>query len=397
VSFFGPTINSWYNSNQVVSWSVIDNSNGHPGTGIAGFTQGWDSIPPETSFVATPGTGDSFYYGPEFANATSGCLDLTGGVSCEGGVSQGWHYAHVRAWNNMGQPSGDVTYGPVGYDTVPPSSTDKLSGTFNGSVFTTPVTVTLTASDASPGSGVSHIYWALGTNPFVAYSGPFKITTTGKHALHFYSSDFAGNSGTTKNVEVPIEAATTTTLTSGTNPSSYRQAVTFKAVVSGSFGATPTGSVTFKNGGVAIGSSTLSGGVATLSFAGLTVGSHSITATYSGSPKNLVSTSSALTQTVNKANTTTKLASSLNPSVHGQAVTFTATVTGAFGGSPAGTVTFRNGTSVMGTGTVNTSTHKATFTTSSLSTGTHSITAAYGGSTAYRTSTSAALSQKVNP
>jgi hypothetical protein len=48
--------------------------------------------------------------------------------------------------------------------------------------------------------------------------------------------------------------------------------------------------------------------------------------------------------------TTTTLVSSLNPSGLGQAVTFTATVTGL---SPTGTVTFKDGATTLGTATLN--------------------------------------------
>jgi len=87
----------------------------------------------------------------------------------------------------------------------------------------------------------------------------------------------------------------------------------------------------------------------------------------------------------------------LNPSISGDTVTFTATVTpiapGA--GSPAGTVTFKDGSTTLGTGTL--SSKKTTFAISTLAEGTHSITAVYGGGTNFATSTSAVLSQKVNP
>jgi hypothetical protein len=127
------------------------------------------------------------------------------------------------------------------------------------------------------------------------------------------------------------------------------------------------------------------------------VASHSITASYAGNASFLGSTSAVLTQTVNKANTTTAIASSLNPSHHGNAVTFTATVTGAFGGSATGKVTFKEGPTILGTGAVSTTTHKATFTTSTLSVGTHSIKASYAGDGNFRSSVSAALSQVVKP
>ncbi len=87
--------------------------------------------------------------------------------------------------------------------------------------------------------------------------------------------------------------------------------------------------------------------------------------------------------------------SSKNPSTHGTAVTFTATITPAFGGTATGAVTFKDGTKVLGTGTVKPG-NKATFTTSTLAVGTHSITAVYPGDVHFTTSTSAVLKQVVN-
>ena len=75
------------------------------------------------------------------------------------------------------------------------------------------------------------------------------------------------------------------------------------------------------------------------------------------------------------ATTTTTIATSATPSVFGQPVTLTATVTG---GTPTGTVTFRDGPTTLGTGTVNGS-GQASLTTAALAVGAHSITAAYGG------------------
>jgi hypothetical protein len=396
VSFTGPSINTWYNSDQIVNWSVVDNTGGVPGTGIAGFTQGWDAIPTDPSSEATPGSGNSFYDGPEYNNATSGCLDLTG-ADCAGSVGQGWHTVHVRAWNNMGQSSGDVTYGPIGYDTVPPVTTDTLSGTFSGGVYTSKVTVTLSATDAT--SGVAHTYYQLGANPLQLYSAPFSIASTGGHTLYFYSVDNAGNVEGTHTVSIPIEAPTATTVASGANPSVYYQTVTFTATVTGTFGATPAGFVTFKSDGISMGPSVAlnSSGVATLSFNTFLAGSHKITATYGGNGKNVASTSSTVTQTVGKASTTTTVVSSLNPSTSGQSVTFTSTTAGEFGGNTPNTVKFKDGSTFIATVTCNAKTHTATFTTSSLSVGTHNIEAVYEGGSNLGGSTSKAIKQVVNP
>jgi hypothetical protein len=156
--------------------------------------------------------------------------------------------------------------------------------------------------------------------------------------------------------------------------------------------------VTFKDGSNTLGSRTLdSSGEATYTITSLSAGTHSITAVYSGDSNYNGSTSPALSQKVNKANTSTTVISSLNPSVRGQSMTFTATVTATTPGSgtPTGTVTFKDGQTTLGTRTLN-GLGVATYTTTSLSRGTHSITAIYGGNSNYNGSTSPALSQRVN-
>ena len=120
----------------------------------------------------------------------------------------------------------------------------------------------------------------------------------------------------------------------------------------------------------------------------------SITVVFSGNVNFLGSTSSVLTQTVNKAATKTTIGSSKNPSGHGTAVTFTATVTPAFGGAATGKVTFKDGPTVIGAGVIGAG-DKATFTTSALRVGTHSITASYPGNVNTTASTSTVLKHVV--
>jgi hypothetical protein len=193
VDVYGPATNTWYNSDQEVYWYVYDTTSAGPGTGIAGFTQGWDSFPSDPTSEATPGTGNSFYSGPQYANSTEGCLDLTG-TYCAGYVSQGWHYAYVEAWNNMGIPSGVQVYGPIGYDTVPPVTKISLAGNLVSGTYDSQVTVTLSATDAS--SGVAHTYYAVGGGSYVSYAGPFTVDTAGAHKVNYYSVDVAGNTET---------------------------------------------------------------------------------------------------------------------------------------------------------------------------------------------------------
>ena len=91
--------------------------------------------------------------------------------------------------------------------------------------------------------------------------------------------------------------------------------------------------------------------------------------------------------------TTTKLTSSANPSQPAQAVTFTATVTSGFTGTPTGTVNFLNGTTSLGSPTL--SSGVASVTVSTLPAGSASITANYSGDTNFVTSTSGVLTQQV--
>jgi hypothetical protein len=74
-------------------------------------------------------------------------------------------------------------------------------------------------------------------------------------------------------------------------------------------------------------------------------------------------------------------------------VTFTATLTGS-GVKPTGTVTFLDGTTKLGTGTLNGS-GVATFATSTLAVGRQSITASYGGDGNYITATSTVVTVTV--
>ena len=174
------------------------------------------------------------------------------------------------------------------------------------------------------------------------------------------------------------------------SPSSsvFGQVVTFTATISasGAGSGTPTGTVTFEEGATVLAANVaLASGQATFSSASLSVGSHTITAVYSGDTNFLATTGNdaALPQTVNKAGTTVALQPAPTPalsSVFGQAVTFTAFVQAVTPGvgTPSGTVTFSDGSVTIGAGVLDGTDH-ATFSTSSLAVGSHSITATYGG------------------
>jgi hypothetical protein len=273
-----------------------------------------------------------------------------------------------------------------------------LTSSLDPSVFGQSVTFTATVNPSSGPTGTVQFLDGTSSLGIVALTGGTASLTTATLAVgtHFITAIYSGDGNfggsTSASLTQTVSAGTvgtTTTLTSSLNPSTYGQQVTFTAAVSPSSGA--TGTVTFKDGGSAIGTSALdASGVATLSISSLAVGTHAITALYSGDSSHNGSTSSALSQTVNNAGTTTTLTSNPNPSRSGRAVIFTATVSSP---TATGTVQFFDGSALLGT--VSLSSGNASLSSSALSGGRHSITAVYSGDTNFAGSTSAVLIQTV--
>jgi alpha-tubulin suppressor-like RCC1 family protein len=279
------------------------------------------------------------------------------------------------------------------------ATTTSLGSSVNPSTSGQSVTFTATVNNAAASGTVTFKIDGVSQDPLATVaSGVATLTTSalggGDHAIiAIYNGDssYFGSTSSTLTQTVTGKASTTTTLGADINPSVPGESVTFTATVS-STGGTPTGTITFKDRATTLGPGTLSGGSAALSTSALSAGSHTITAVYNGDDNFATSESSGLTQTVAKLATTTALSASPNPSGSGQSVTFTATVSSS-SGTPAGTVTFKEGATTLGTGTLSSSV--ATFTTSSLAVGAHTITAVYSGNGTYATSTSSGVTQNV--
>jgi hypothetical protein len=194
-----------------------------------------------------------------------------------------------------------------------------------------------------------------------------------------YSGDgtFAVSSGT-----VPQQVnlySSTVALASSNNPSTYGQSVTFTATVSSSSPNAPTGSVTFKSGAYTLGVASISGGIATISTATLNAGMANVKASYSGDNAN-TGGSSSLSQTINASPVTVAVSSSLNPSIYGQSIAFTATLASSTGAAVSnGNVRFTSdGTTIGGCAAAPIpSPNTATCVTSSLPAGSHSVVATY--------------------
>ncbi len=279
-------------------------------------------------------------------------------------------------------PTGSVQFS---VDGVPFGASVPLSGSGTAATATSGATATLTVS------GSPHTIKAVYTNTDGAFNGS------------------SGNLNQTVN-----PAPTSTTVTSSVNPSIFGQSVTFTATVANTAGAgistaTPTGSVQFSVDGVPFGAAVpLSGsGAAAMATSSATAtlnvsGSpHAIKAVYTNADGNFSGSSGTLSQTVNPAPTSTTVTSSVNPSVFGQSVTFTATVANTSGpaistATPTGSVQFMDGTSALGAPQTVSGVGTAMLTTSALTAGTHPITAVYTNIDGnFRASTSTSLTQVV--
>ncbi len=180
---------------------------------------------------------------------------------------------------------------------------------------------------------------------------------------------------------------TTTSLVSSVNPADINWVVKYTATVANQSSGALNGTVLFQDGGGPIATVTLANNQAAYSTTYTVKGTHPITATYSGVLNIAAGSASAvLTETIIKPYpTTTKVTTSGSPSLIGQPVAFTATVTSTYGAIPDGElVTFYNGTTEMGTNL--TKNEVATFTTSSLKAGSHFIKAIYAGDVNFKSS-----------
>ena len=238
-----------------------------------------------------------------------------------------------------------------------------------------------------------------GEIPLVAGSANLTISSlaVGTHAITAqYSGDATFNAATSapwsQIVNSPkANSSLSFVLSTGTNPSVYGDPLTFTATVAP---ASATGTVVFFDGGVAIsGNIQLIGGTASFSTSALGAGSHSITAQYSGDANFNGSVSPALVQNVLKAATEVDLEHTVGTTAitAGTSITFIANI---IPGAATGTVVFFDGTTAI-SAPIPVSNGSASFTTASLSVGSHSISARYGGDANYNAASSNALPVKV--
>ncbi len=209
-----------------------------------------------------------------------------------------------------------------------------------------------------------------------------KTLGLGDHAITATATGFVGSAVLTQHVD---PAVTVTTLSSTANPSVYAQATAFKATVKRQLPATgtvTTGTIDFLDNGVLLATKNVASGAATFSTKTLGVGSHPISAVYSGATTNSGS-SSPLTQVVVPAPTTVKLTASPGlTSVFGQKVPLKAVVTrtAPSSGPASGTVDFYDELGPIALAVPLSGAGVATFPVPNLPVGTHVLHADYSGS-----------------
>jgi Bacterial Ig-like domain (group 3) len=293
-------------------------------------------------------------------------------------------------------PINPTTVG-LGASTTNPNPGDMV--TFNAA---------LTSLNGTPGGQVTFIDYntanptglVLGTGTLDG-TGHATIATTLPLGPNSIKAHYAGAgtiaAGDSQRLSVVVTGAnvSTTNITSATpNPSTAGKIVTLVANVSGSAG-TPSGTVTFLDGATVLGAADLSSGNASIGVSGLTFGSHTITANYSGDSLYKVSASGSTTVNVH-GGATVIVNSSVAPSIPNQSVTFTATVTGnGVDASPVGNVSFLSDGVVFGSPAPLDGTGHATISLATLSAGSHFITARFNGDTIYGVTPSDSIIQTV--
>ena len=469
-AFTSPTLKPAVGTaNQGVTFTPTDSSSYAAVSGAVSVT-----VTKATPALTTWPAASPLTYGQALSNST-----LSGGTAS---VPGSFAFTDPTLKPAVGTASQSITFTPTdssNYTTVSgtvsvtvakATPTVALTSGLNPSTYGDTVIFTATVSPATATGSVTFKDGStvLGTGTLSGGVATFSTSTltAGSHSTTaLYNGDSSYNSATSAALSQTVTRATTTvTLSSGTNPSTYGDNVTFIVAISP---ATATGSVTFKDGSTTLASGTISSGQATLTTNLISAGSHTITAVYGGDGNYIGVTSNAITQTVTRATPTVTawptaaaitygqplsdstlsggtasvpgsfaftdptlkpavgtagqnvtftpndgsnyatvsgtasvtvskatpavaLTSGLNPSTYGDSVTFTATISPA---TVTGSVTFKDGSTVLGTGTL--SSGVATYSTAALTTGSHSITAVYGGDGSYTGATSTPLSQTV--
>jgi len=296
-----------------------------------------------------------------------------------------------------------VSTSPAVSERIVQAATASLSSSVNPSIFGTNVVFSVRITGVNSLTPTGTVIFSDGASTLgtatLSGTGTASFQTSalavGSHTISVsYSGDTNYSAVSTSLIQTVQNAATQISVASSANPAIYGTALTLTATVTGNGGVVGTGSVTFTDGGKSIGTAFLNAnGIASLSDSTLTPGSHTIVANYAGDSNINASSSTPLTVIV-KELTQVTLASSANPTSTLSSIVLTATVTNSGVGVPTGTITFTDGSTQLGTATLNAS-GVASITVPSLSAGNHPLQASYAGDATDFTSTSPVLTQGI--
>ena len=315
-------------------------------------------------------------------------------------------HAITASYTGDSNDQGSSTLAPVTQVVNKADTTTSLLVSASPSVFGQAVVLTATVTVTPPGVGIpsGNVLFkdgatTLTSQPLNANGQAAYQTSSLGVAIHNLTAQYSEGANFKTSVSTVVthtvgKASTSTTLTTSPNPSDFNQLVTLSTHVAASFpgAGMPTGTVTFKDGEVVLGAGTLSSGNITLNTSNLSQGYHDLTAIYSGDGSFYGSTSTSHTHLV-RYNTITTLVALPNPSVWGESVILTTTVS-ATGAVPTGTVTIMDGATSLGEVVLDFQ-GKAALSVASLSIGSHSVRAEYGGSMLFKASQSQPVAQVV--
>ncbi|MCW2972157.1 MAG: hypothetical protein JWN72_430 [Thermoleophilia bacterium] len=263
------------------------------------------------------------------------------------------------------------------------------------------VTVSATQPDGAVSGAVTLLEGGVDVGSGTVTNGVATIDTTLGAGSHTLSVSFVSNvaayldAASSPFTYVVLPTTTAVALTPAATTSVLGSATTFSAVVTG-LDASQANVVTLSEGATVLGTSTIPSGTTsgTVSLApSLGVGVHTITASVAASA-NATGSSSVVTHTVLKRPTTTLLIASSPGQVLGSTVAFTATAL-ATNAIPGGTITFRDGATVLATIPVGVQ-GGATLFTATLTVGAHTVIATYDSDAANAGSVSTAVRYDVS-
>ncbi len=372
-----------------------------------------DRKPPSVAIVS-PANGVTVTQGASLI-AQYACSDGGSGVaSCSGSVSNGQpldtsvvgqHTLTVNAVDGVGNPATAT----ASYTVI--SGRVVLSSSENPAPFGAKVTFTARINPSTPGGPtptgtVSFQEGAtvLGTATLRRGSATYSSSSLslGAHSITvLYGGDGSDAPGESAPLtQIVARASTQVTLTSSAEPAVFGSGATVKAAVRAVAPGhgTPTGSVTFSEGASTLATVALNSSAnATYRLSELSVGQHTITATYSGSEDFSGAEPQSLIQTIVRAESKITLSRSANPAKSGSAAFVKAVVKAVApgNGTPTGAVTFSEDASILAVVTLEEGIAKLPV--GGLPVGEHTITASYEGDQDFTAAEPVSILQTIKP